>query len=308
MCSRGVRRGLPLVDRAIFPDWESGSAFPNREQKTAPSKNFLPEVGRSQNAWKWPVFPAWEPCRPTLIGKRENTRGAFLPSRFSCNPIHFLPATEFSISAAGGVEPAPGGRPSLRDTRARLLQAAIQVFSEMGYRAASTRAIAQQAKINQVTLFRLFDGKAQLYATVVKQLLATSDPLAKLEPRLAKSRAGASLIRVSMQAISEVMFQNPALYRIILYSSLENDVQAARSIWRAWGPVYRLLARHIDASIQAHQLRRVDPMAAARLIVAAALRHYEIYELHRGKTLPRFRAKDLSSHYADIIYYGLKAD
>ena len=196
----------------------------------------------------------------------------------------------------------------MRNTRARLLQAAIQVFSEIGYRAASTRAIAQQAKINQVTLFRLFKGKAQLYASVVKQLLAASDPLARLESCLAKPMEGATLIRAAIQAISEVLFQNPALYRIILYSVLENDARAMRSIWRAWDPIYARLARSIEAGIRKHQLRRVDAMAAARLIVAAAIRHYEVYELYRGKRLARFRTKDLSAKYADIIYNGLKGD
>ena len=178
----------------------------------------------------------------------------------------------------------------------------------MGYRAASTRSIARLAKINQGTLFRLFKSKAQLYATVVKQLLAASDPLAKLQHRLAKPVAGAALVRVAIQATSEVIFQNPAFYRIVLYSVLENDAQAMRNIWRAWEPIHDLLARHIKAGTQDHRLRRVDAMAAARLIVAAALRHYEVYELYRGKSLPRFRAKDLSAHYADILYYGLKAD
>lgn len=196
----------------------------------------------------------------------------------------------------------------MRNTRARLLQAGIQVFSEMGYRAASTRAIAQLARVNQVTLFRLFKGKAQLYAAVVKQLLATSNPLGTLESRLATRLEGVALVRAAIRAISEVMFQNPALYRIVLYASLENDAQAIGSIRRAWDPIYTLLARQIDAGIQDHQLRRVNAMAAVRLIVAAALRHYEVYQLHRGKTRPSFRTKDLSSHYADIIYYGLKAE
>jgi AcrR family transcriptional regulator len=178
----------------------------------------------------------------------------------------------------------------------------------MGYRAASTRAIARQAKINQVTLFRLFKGKAQLYAAVVKHLLATSNLRGELESRLAEPLEGSDLIRVAIEAISDVMFQNPAFYKIILYSVLESDSRSIRKIWRDLEPIYALLARHIDEGIQDHRLRRVDSLAAARLIVATALQHYEVYELYRGKKLPGFRTKDLSSHYADIIYYGLKAD
>jgi len=220
--------------------------------------------------------------------------------------LDFSPVTNSRSLQGGRSGAAGGGRPSLRDTRARLLQAATKVFSAMGYRAASTRAIAHQARINQVTLFRLFEGKARLHAAVIKQLLETSEPAARVEKRLSKPLHGVALIRAAIQAVSEVMFQNPALYRILLYSVLENDAQAMRVIWRAWNPIYLVLARSLDRGMRARQLRRVNAVAGARLIVSAALRDYEIYELYQGKATPRFRARSLSAQYANIIYNGLK--
>lgn len=47
-------------------------------------------------------------------------------------------------------------------SRTRLLEAAAQVFSEAGFRGATTRRIAEVAGVNEVTLFRLFGSKAQL--------------------------------------------------------------------------------------------------------------------------------------------------
>lgn len=48
------------------------------------------------------------------------------------------------------------------EIRKRLLQATLQVFAETGYRGATTRRIAQQAGVNEVTLFRQFGSKEQL--------------------------------------------------------------------------------------------------------------------------------------------------
>ncbi len=48
------------------------------------------------------------------------------------------------------------------DIRERLLEATLQVFAETGYRGATTRRIAQQAGVNEVTLFRQFGSKEQL--------------------------------------------------------------------------------------------------------------------------------------------------
>lgn len=194
------------------------------------------------------------------------------------------------------------------DAREKLLQAAVRVFSEKGYRAASTRDIARQAKVNPVTLFRLFGGKAPLHAAVVKHLFATSTLRAELESRLAPPLEGRNLIEAAIEAISNAMFQAPMSSRIILYSVLEGDTRAIRAIWRDLEPVYALLAGHIDSGIRRRRLRRVDSVAAARLIVAAAVHHYQVYELYRGKKRPGFGARDLSRHYADIIHHGLKAE
>ena len=198
----------------------------------------------------------------------------------------------------------------MRDTRTRLLQAAIRVFSQDGYRAASTRDIARRAKVNQVTLFRLFGGKSRLYAAVIKHLCATNNFREELERRLKQPPApeGCNLIRAVIEAVTTVMFQTPAFYRIILYSVLQSDSRAIQTIWRDLDPIYALIAERINDDVRDQRLRRVDAVAAARLVVAAAVHHYQVYELYRGKRRRNFSARDLSSQYADIIYYGLKTD
>jgi len=48
------------------------------------------------------------------------------------------------------------------DVREALLKAAIKVFAEAGSRGATTRRIAQEADVNEVTLFRHFKSKDEL--------------------------------------------------------------------------------------------------------------------------------------------------
>jgi AcrR family transcriptional regulator len=53
------------------------------------------------------------------------------------------------------------------DPRARILEAAARVFAETGYRGATTRRIAQEASVNEVTLFRHFGSKDELLREAV---------------------------------------------------------------------------------------------------------------------------------------------
>lgn len=53
--------------------------------------------------------------------------------------------------------------------RDRLLDAAARVYAETGYRGATTRRIAQEAGVNEITLFRHFGSKTTLIIEAVRQ-------------------------------------------------------------------------------------------------------------------------------------------
>jgi AcrR family transcriptional regulator len=48
------------------------------------------------------------------------------------------------------------------DTRTAILNAAVQVFSQHGFRGSTTRRIAEAAEVNEVTIFRYFGSKEAL--------------------------------------------------------------------------------------------------------------------------------------------------
>jgi TetR/AcrR family transcriptional regulator len=57
-----------------------------------------------------------------------------------------------------------------KDTRARILQAALQEFSEEGYAGARTDRIAKRAGVNIALVFYYFKSKDQLYGAVLEQI------------------------------------------------------------------------------------------------------------------------------------------
>lgn len=60
---------------------------------------------------------------------------------------------------------APGAQ---EDTRWRLLQAATEVFAEVGYHAATTRAICKRAGVNLASIHYYYGDKAALYREVFR--------------------------------------------------------------------------------------------------------------------------------------------
>lgn len=64
------------------------------------------------------------------------------------------------------------------EIRSRILAAAARVYAQYGFRGATTRLIAAEAGVNEVTLFRTFGSKAELlHAMMQSQVAATSVPI-----------------------------------------------------------------------------------------------------------------------------------
>jgi len=76
--------------------------------------------------------------------------------------------------------PLSGARTPPRSTRDRILDSARALFFELGFKGATTRAIAQKAEVNETTLFRNFGSKENLLKELVERETDLTEVLAKL--------------------------------------------------------------------------------------------------------------------------------
>jgi AcrR family transcriptional regulator len=98
-------------------------------------------------------------------------------------------------------------------TRARLLEAAEKVFSELGYNDASIVKITEAAGVGQGTFYLYFPGKAEIFDCLVRDLnrrvrRTMSEAAEKGETRIQAELNG-------FHAFFRFTAEHPALYRII---------------------------------------------------------------------------------------------
>ncbi len=194
----------------------------------------------------------------------------------------------------------------MENTKKRLLAAAVEVFAKRGYSGASTREIARRAKINPVTLFRLFGGKPQLHAAAIEYLFEVANLRQQLQAGLERCRSGQELITAIIQNIVEVLEEHPEVYRIVLYAALERNKNVFEAVWRQLASVYQVISASVDKARMTGQLREASPKLVARVIFAVAIYHHQLYELYGAKRRRGFTKKELFATYADLIYQGLK--
>jgi len=139
-------------------------------------------------------------------------------------------------------------------TRQRLLDAAARVFARDGINGATTRAIAQEAGVNEVTLFRHFQTKERLLAAVVGENFAT--PPAATTAIQSTSDLRADLAEHARR-YEELLAENLPLVRTMIGEIHHHDREHERVVFKGiFRPLRVALIKRLEAAREAGDLRR----------------------------------------------------
>ncbi|HVU34217.1 MAG TPA: TetR/AcrR family transcriptional regulator [Opitutaceae bacterium] len=143
------------------------------------------------------------------------------------------------------------------DTHQRLLDAAARVFAQYGLAGATTRAIAEEAGVNEVTLFRHFQSKDRLLAEVVGRNFGPAATAADADtPPPDTSDLKADLMQHALR-YERLLKHNLPLVRTMLgeiqHHARDQERQVFHGIFR---PAKAAIRDRIDRAQQAGELRR----------------------------------------------------
>ena len=148
--------------------------------------------------------------------------------------------------------------------RQRLLDAAARVYARSGLEGATTREIAREAAVNEVTLFRHFKTKEKLLAEVVQRTFDRQEETLAAQPRADDAvDLRASLNRFA-QRYHELLERNLPLLRTLIgeiHRHREHEMRVFKCIF---APLKTELLAVIE-SVQARGLVRpgIEPLVAA---------------------------------------------
>lgn len=183
-------------------------------------------------------------------------------------------------------------KPTARDparTRARLLEAAVEEFSNHGYSGARTERIARRAGSNIRMLYHYFGGKDALYVSVLETVLAElrHDEL-RLDAEAIEPLAG--LLHI-VDFVDRHFATHPRLRKLLAFENLNEARHLARStrIPEMSSPVLSLIRRLLARGVAGGQVRAgID---ALHLYVAMVSLSY--YGRAHAHTLSRIFDRDL---------------
>ncbi len=205
-------------------------------------------------------------------------------------------------------EPATAGRRRLTaaQRRTQLIEVAISVFGRLGFRGATTKAIADAAGVSEATIFRHFPSKADLYIAAFRQRtgVGTAQFVTMLES-FADRREDEALLRALGRAMLTGYEQDRDLHRMLMYAWLDQDEAANRRMWQQMreSPLFEFLERYVARRQAEGVFRPGDPALLSGALLAVPV-HYAVQTKLYGIG-PDARDEEVVELYARFLLGGL---
>lgn len=189
------------------------------------------------------------------------------------------------------------------DTKERLLGATMKLVSEKGYLGATTREIAQEAGVSEITLFRNFGSKEKLFEGMLGRYTFLPQ-LKELRPRLDELPYEEALCVVATRflltlkerkSFIKIMFSEVNLYPGKIRKVYNNTIDGTRAT----------LADYFLSLRKKGTLRKVSPEASARTFLSMLVSYFRSEEIMRGLDITKKGKMDREvREIVDIFVHG----
>ncbi|MBI3679708.1 MAG: TetR/AcrR family transcriptional regulator [Acidobacteria bacterium] len=163
--------------------------------------------------------------------------------------------------------PAPKQRLSGDQRRAAIVQAALRLFAQNGFRGTTTKQLALAVGVSEPVLYKHFPSKRDLYSAIIEQL-AMAGPegdQVRVQFQQAAQQAEDNLFFLTIaEGILDWYVKDPARIRILLYSALEGHELSDLFYQRHILPFYQELSAYIERRMKEGVFREADPLEVAR--------------------------------------------
>ncbi|MBL8189133.1 MAG: TetR/AcrR family transcriptional regulator [Acidobacteria bacterium] len=200
-------------------------------------------------------------------------------------------------------------RMTAEDRRQQILEVAMELFSQRGFRGTTTKEIALAAGVNEAIIFRHFATKSDLYAAIIDQK-ASSENVQTLQ-RVIDEAMGRGDDRQVFESfafhILEFHEHDDTAMRILFYSALEGHELAEMIFTNHILKQHRRLTEYVKKRIAEGAFRPVDPIIAVRGFVGMVMNQAMTRKFfrHTGREFVNFSNRQAAEKFTDLLMASL---
>jgi AcrR family transcriptional regulator len=179
----------------------------------------------------------------------------------------------------------------------RILLSAAGLFAKLGYNGASTRDIAAEAGVNEVTIYRHYPRKRDLYLAVLDAELQQVKLRGDLLGGIAEAKDGRTALERALELIAVTLMQKPQLLRLLQYSTLELAEDIDPMLRKHLGQLIEVVAHYLEPWARKGELNNTNAKAVVLALIAVVVSYSSLHRLFLGGGSSR---EAMFKAYADL--------
>ncbi len=180
----------------------------------------------------------------------------------------------------------------------RITHAAVALFSRQGYRGTTTQDIARLADVSEVTVYRYYKTKEDIFWSALASSFKTVKlRLDSLDSALKYQTPDRALPQILGLLVDTIVY-SPELPRLVAVAYLEHGGKAEKVCHEFLAPLFNAIVNYLQSNIDAGRIRKLNPAkitAAIALMVAA---QPEISMLIEGYEHSRSSSRETIERYS----------
>jgi AcrR family transcriptional regulator len=185
-------------------------------------------------------------------------------------------------------------------TANRIVEAAVQLFSRQGFAASSTHEIARLAGVSEVTVFRHFPRKRDLFWAATESRLRRLRISRELRNRLESDEDPRTALPGIVELLVETLHHHPETVRLLYLSLFELDHGAERILRKHLIPLFQPLREYLSRCASKGVIRDLEPGVAALGLAALVAAHQGLQSVLTENEGPAANTDDAIATYTNF--------
>lgn len=195
------------------------------------------------------------------------------------------------------------------DTRARILQAAAEVFADIGFAGARVDEIAARAGVNKAMLYYHVGDKEHLYATVLTETIDRVPPI--LRKALENVHTPAEKLQCVLDTMATLPTTNPHFVPIMLREIASGGATLPDEMLVRMAAIFRVVSDVLAEGVASGDFRATDPLLTHVTLVGSMI--FLVASQPIRKRVAKFAGvphthtlEDLARHTGNLVLQGLR--
>jgi AcrR family transcriptional regulator len=187
----------------------------------------------------------------------------------------------------------------------QIIQAAVEVFSQYGFRGATVRRLAHRAGVSEAMIYYYFPSKEALYDAILQKKIDASRHLF-FPKQAAGAKKDQKVFETIVKNFLKQQSHDSTFMRMLLFSALERHALAPKFVQGPLQEFYSFLGAYLENRMHDGAFKPMEAQVAARLFMGMVIYFTLLREIFHDPMIQGVDFAELTSNIVDLFRNGIE--